>query len=129
MGAIRPAWPRKSSGYARSALGPVPRQKLVDALGWMVGQASEHVGEPSLRIDGIELGGGAPRSLTRRRRRFLFSEIRLPMAVGPIELRGLRRCQPDRNNIQNLRARVGGRDNASEPQIEHSPVSEQHESI
>src|SRR6266581_9000846 len=30
----------------------------------------------------------APRSLTRRRRRFLFSEIRLPMAVGPIELRG-----------------------------------------
>ena len=41
----------------------------------------------------------APRSLTRRRRRFLFSEIRLPMAVGPIELRGLWRCQPDRNGL------------------------------
>jgi hypothetical protein len=39
----------------------------------------------------------APVSLTRRRRRFLFSEIRLPMAVGPIELPGLRRCRPARH--------------------------------
>jgi hypothetical protein len=47
--AIRLAWPRKSSGYARSAVGPVPRQKLMDALRRVIRQAGEHVGEPGVR--------------------------------------------------------------------------------
>jgi hypothetical protein len=37
---------------------PIPRQEFVDALGRMIRQAGQHVGEPSLRIDIIELGGG-----------------------------------------------------------------------
>ena len=36
---------------------PVPRQEFVNALGGVIGQASQHVGEPSLRIDIVELGG------------------------------------------------------------------------
>ena len=36
------------SGGARA---PVPREKLVEALRGMVGDAGQHVGEPSLRID------------------------------------------------------------------------------
>jgi hypothetical protein len=41
------------------ALGaPIPRKKFVDALGGMIRQASQHVGEPSLWIDVVELGGG-----------------------------------------------------------------------
>jgi hypothetical protein len=38
-------------------LAPIPGQELVDALGGMVGQARQHIGEPSLRIDIVELGG------------------------------------------------------------------------
>ena len=38
-------------------LGPVPGQKVVDTPGGMVGQTPEHIGEPGLRIDAIELGG------------------------------------------------------------------------
>jgi hypothetical protein len=30
---------------------PIPRQEFGDPLGWMVRQAREHVGEPSLWID------------------------------------------------------------------------------
>jgi len=30
---------------------------LVDALGWMVLQASQHISKPGKRIDVIELGG------------------------------------------------------------------------
>jgi len=37
---------------------PVPGQELIDPGCRMVGDASEHVGEPGLRIDAIELGGG-----------------------------------------------------------------------
>ena len=33
----------------------------MDALRRVIGQAGEHVGEPSLRIDVIELGGGNQR--------------------------------------------------------------------
>ena len=29
----------------------------MDPLGWVIRQAGEHVGEPSLRIDVVELGG------------------------------------------------------------------------
>jgi len=35
---------------------PIPRQEVVDTLGWMVRQTGQHVGEPSLWIDVIELG-------------------------------------------------------------------------
>jgi len=46
----------------------MPGQKLLDALGRMIRQPSEHVGEPHLRIDVVELcrryerveGGGSP---------------------------------------------------------------------
>ena len=34
---------------------PVPGQELVEALGRMLGDASEHVGEPGLRIDVVHL--------------------------------------------------------------------------
>jgi hypothetical protein len=40
---------------------PIPRQKLLDALGRMLRQSSEHVGEPGLWIDIAELGGGDER--------------------------------------------------------------------
>jgi hypothetical protein len=36
---------------------PVPRQQLVDAPGRVILQSRQHVGEPSLRIDVVELGG------------------------------------------------------------------------
>ncbi len=38
-------------------LGPVPGKQVVEAPGRIVGQPREHVGEPGLRIDAIELGG------------------------------------------------------------------------
>jgi hypothetical protein len=40
---------------------PVPGQQIGDPLGGMVGQARKHVGEPGLRIDIGELGGGDQR--------------------------------------------------------------------
>ena len=36
---------------------PIPGQELGYPLGWMIRQAREHVGEPSLRVDVVELGG------------------------------------------------------------------------
>ena len=36
---------------------PVPRQELVDPPGGVIGQARQHVGEPGLRVDVVELGG------------------------------------------------------------------------
>jgi hypothetical protein len=36
---------------------PVPGQQLGDALGRMILQARQHVGQPGLRIDVVELGG------------------------------------------------------------------------
>jgi hypothetical protein len=47
---------RRSSFLLGLAL-PIPRQKLADAFGRIVGQSCEHVGEPGLRIDAVELGG------------------------------------------------------------------------
>jgi hypothetical protein len=35
---------------------PIPGQEFGDPLGWMIGQAREHVSEPCLRIDVVELG-------------------------------------------------------------------------
>ena len=37
---------------------PIPWQQLVEPLNRMLGDASENVGEPGLRIDVVELGGG-----------------------------------------------------------------------
>jgi hypothetical protein len=36
---------------------PVPWQELVDAIGRVIGDAGQHVGEPGLRIDVVELCG------------------------------------------------------------------------
>jgi len=36
---------------------PIPGQQLVEFRGGMIGDAAEHVGEPSLRIDAVQLGG------------------------------------------------------------------------
>jgi len=36
---------------------PVPGQKFVNALGGVIRQAGQHVGEPSLRVEIVELGG------------------------------------------------------------------------
>ena len=36
---------------------PVPGQEFVNALGGVIRQAGQHVGEPSLRVDIVELGG------------------------------------------------------------------------
>ena len=36
---------------------PVPWQEFVDPAGGMTGDASQHIGEPCLRIDVIEAGG------------------------------------------------------------------------
>jgi len=36
----------------------MPRQELVDPGGGLVGDVGEHVGEPGLRIDAVELGRG-----------------------------------------------------------------------
>ena len=40
---------------------PVPGQEFVNALGGVIRQTSQDVGEPGLRIDVIELGGGDQR--------------------------------------------------------------------
>ena len=37
---------------------PIPRQQVVDALGRVIRQAGQDVGEPPLRIDIVEFGGG-----------------------------------------------------------------------
>jgi hypothetical protein len=36
---------------------PVPGEEFVDALHRVIGQPGQHVGEPSLRVDAVELGG------------------------------------------------------------------------
>lgn len=42
---------------ARHGLSPVPGQKLTEPLDSMIIDTCEHVGEPSLWIDVVELGG------------------------------------------------------------------------
>jgi hypothetical protein len=56
IGGIQLSRLRKSSGYARSSLGPVPREKLMDSPCRVIGQAGKHVGEPSLRVDVEAIG-------------------------------------------------------------------------
>jgi hypothetical protein len=36
---------------------PIPGQELVDALGRMILQSHQDIGEPRLRVDVVELGG------------------------------------------------------------------------
>jgi hypothetical protein len=36
---------------------PVPGQEFIDAPGGMILHAREDIGEPSLRVDAVELGG------------------------------------------------------------------------
>ena len=60
----------------------------------------------SLSLGGRRRRRRAPGSMTRRHRRFPFlrnSLRRRPMAVGPHEVRGLLRCQPDRHRTENSR--------------------------
>ncbi len=52
---------RSGSFSGAVVLAPIPGQELVDALGGMIGQPSQHIGEPGLRIDIVELGGGDQR--------------------------------------------------------------------
>ena len=35
---------------------PVPGQEFADPLGGMIGQPRQHIGEPGLRIDAVQLG-------------------------------------------------------------------------
>jgi hypothetical protein len=49
--------PFGSSSFGGDVAVPVPRQKFVNALGGVIRQAGQHVGEPSLRVDIVELGG------------------------------------------------------------------------
>jgi len=47
----------QSGGLSEILRSPIPRQKIADALGGMIGQTGKHVGEPGLRVDVVELGG------------------------------------------------------------------------
>jgi hypothetical protein len=54
--------PIGSSSFGGDVLAvPVPRQEFVNTLGGVIRQAGQHVGEPSLRVDTVELGGGDQR--------------------------------------------------------------------
>lgn len=48
----------RSSSVGDPLRAPIPRQEFVNALGGMIRQAAEYIGEPSLRIDVVELGAG-----------------------------------------------------------------------
>ena len=48
----------RSGGVSGVLRAPVPGHEFVDAPGGMIWQAGQHVGEPSLWIDVVELGGG-----------------------------------------------------------------------
>ena len=46
-----------SGGFGKGFVGlGVPRQQLVDSVAGMFGDAVEHIGEPRLRVEAIELG-------------------------------------------------------------------------
>src|SRR6516164_3398810 len=54
-----PSWHAAKSWSARlpARSTTLPRQQLADALHRMIGKAGEDSGEPSLRVDAVELGG------------------------------------------------------------------------
>ena len=47
-----------SSSVSDVLMAPVPRQEFVNALGRVIREAGQHVSEPSMWIDVVELGGG-----------------------------------------------------------------------
>ena len=50
--------PIGSSSFGGDVLAvPVPGQEFVNTLDGVIRQAGQHVGEPSLRVDTVELGG------------------------------------------------------------------------
>jgi hypothetical protein len=49
--------PTMPSTSAAPSLPPIPRQQIADALGGVIRQTCEAIGEPSVRIDVVELGG------------------------------------------------------------------------
>ena len=67
---------------------PVPREKLVEALGGMILQARQDVGEPGLRIDIVELGRLDQPSfsalLARSRSRLIASASRIGAAASSV---------------------------------------------
>ena len=48
----------RSGGVSDALRAPAPGQEFVDALGGMIRQAAQHVGELSLWIEVVELGRG-----------------------------------------------------------------------
>ena len=58
---------------------PVPGQQFEEALGRVIVQARQHVGEPGLRVDVIELG-----SLDQRVNRGGASAARIGTGEGPV---------------------------------------------
>jgi hypothetical protein len=68
-----------------------PGQQLVDPIDLVIGDAAKHIGQPSLRIDAVELGrldkrvrDGSRLSSALRRERFvpgLFSDLPLGRLV------------------------------------------------
>ena len=50
--------PEGSGSFGGAILrAPIPRQQISDPLGGMVGQSRQDIGEPSLWVDIVELGG------------------------------------------------------------------------
>src|SRR5262249_40109404 len=56
---MMPSWhaAKSRSGRLAARSTPLPRQQLADAPHRMIGKAGEDIGEPSLRVDAVELGG------------------------------------------------------------------------
>jgi Nucleotidyltransferase domain len=70
----------RGGGECDRRLLPVPRQQLVQPPGGVIGDAAQHIAEPGLRIDIVELGGGDQRVHRRRP---------LAAAIGACYLRGM----------------------------------------
>ena len=68
-GGLRHGWDVRSRSFGGGDIvAPIPRQQFVDAFCRMIRQSGEHVGEPSLRVDIVELGGYASAEDHRGRR-------------------------------------------------------------
>jgi hypothetical protein len=48
---------RFSVGLLRSGLSETPGEQLVEFRDFVIGDATEHIGQPGLGIDAVELGG------------------------------------------------------------------------
>ena len=78
----RPSWWLDQADVCWRA--PIPRQKLVDALGRMIWQPGEDVGEPGLRIYIVELRGRAATNVSRPAlaATFAYTSIAFAMLSG-----------------------------------------------